>query len=226
MASFLIIAPFGAFAILMMVSSVAISLFAEAALSLGIVVWDVVRGGSLKMLAAGSVLIFSALGCYITLVDGNWSAVAVRLAVDVGLLSIVLLSLAIRHPFTLQYAREVVDAKTAVLPGFIKANYIITWAWTACMLLMMIGNILMIYLPGLPLWSGLAIAFAARSTAVYFTKWYPDYHRTKFTTPAGSAGALSPSSCRTLARSAVLTALPPSRDGPATRRRAPPRGPS
>ncbi len=46
-------------------------LFAAAALSLGIVVWDVIRGGSLKMLAAGSVLIFSALGCYITLVDGN-----------------------------------------------------------------------------------------------------------------------------------------------------------
>ena len=41
------------------------------------------------------------------------------------------LSIAIRFPFTLQYAREVVDAETAVLPGFIKANYIITWAWAA-----------------------------------------------------------------------------------------------
>lgn len=180
MASFLIIAPFGAFAILMMVSSVAISLFAAAALSLAIVVWDVIRGGSLKMLAAGSVLIFSALGCYITLVDGNWSAVAVRLAVDVGLLSIVLLSLAIRLPFTLQYAREMVDAETSKLPGFMKANYILTWAWAGAFVLMLVADMLIIYMPSLPLWIGFAVAFAARNSAVAFTKWYPQYRRAKY----------------------------------------------
>jgi hypothetical protein len=180
MASFLIIAPFGAFAILMMVSSVAISLFAAAALSLCIVVWDVIRGGSLKMLAAGSVLIFSALGCYITLVDGNWSAVAVRLAVDVGLLSIVLLSLAIRLPFTLQYAREMVDAETSKLPGFMKANYILTWAWAGAFVLMLVADMLIIYMPSLPLWIGFAVAFAARNSAVAFTKWYPQYRRAKY----------------------------------------------
>ena len=49
---------------------------------------------------------------------------------------------------------EVVDAETAKLPGFIRANYIITGAWTAAMLLMMIGNAAMIYVPGLPLWVG------------------------------------------------------------------------
>jgi intracellular septation protein A len=180
MASFLIIAPFGAFAILMMVSSVAISLFAAAALSLGIVVWDVIRGGSLKMLAAGSVLIFSALGCYITLVDGNWSTVAVRLAVDVGLFSIVLLSLAIRLPFTLQYAREMVDAETLKLPGFMKANYILTWAWAGAFVLMLVADMLIIYMPSLPLWIGFAVAFAARNSAVAFTKWYPQYRRAKY----------------------------------------------
>jgi hypothetical protein len=180
MASFLIIAPFGAFAILMMVSSVAISLFAAAALSLAIVVWDVIRGGSLKMLAAGSVLIFSALGCCITLVDGNWSAVAVRLAVDVGLLSIVLLSLAIRLPFTLQYAREMVDAETSKLPGFMKANYILTWAWAGAFVLMLVADMLIIYMPSLPLWIGFAVAFAARNSAVAFTKWYPQYRRAKY----------------------------------------------
>jgi hypothetical protein len=180
MAPFLIIAPFGAFAMLMMVTSVTISLFAAAALSLGIVVWDVVRGGSLKMLAAGSVLIFSALGCYITLVDGNWSAVAVRLAVDVGLLSIVLLSLAIRLPFTLQYAREVVDAETLKLPGFLKANYILTWAWAGAFVLMLVADMLIIYMPSLPLWIGFAVAFAARNSAVAFTKWYPQYRRAKY----------------------------------------------
>ena len=137
------------------------------------------------MLGAGSVALFLGLGLYLTLVDAGLSASAIKLTVDAGVLAIALASLAMRYPFTLQYAREVVDAETAAMPGFIKANYIITWAWTACMLLMMTGNVLMIYLPGLPLWAGLAIAFAARSTAVYFTKWYPDYHKAKLT-PAGA----------------------------------------
>ena len=83
-----------------------------------------------------------------------------------------------------------VDTETAKLPGFMKSNYIITWAWTAAFLLMMMANVLMIYVPGLPLWSGLAIAFAARNTAVYFSKWYPQHRRAKYAAPAASAGAL------------------------------------
>jgi hypothetical protein len=41
------------------------------------------------------------------------------------------------------------------------------------------ANLLLIYIPGLPLWSGIAIAFAARNSALVFTKWYPEYRRTK-----------------------------------------------
>ncbi|MDB5500987.1 MAG: hypothetical protein JWR89_889 [Tardiphaga sp.] len=180
MTLFLIFAPFGAFALLMLVASTAVSLFAAAALSLGMIGWDIIRGGSVKMLTAGSVLLFGALGGYITLIDGNWTPVAVRLAVDGGVLAIALLSLAIRLPFTLQYAREAVDAETIKLPGFLRANYIITWAWTAAFVLMLVADMLTIYLPGLPLWSGFALAFAARNSAVYFTKWYPQYRRAKY----------------------------------------------
>ncbi len=66
------------------------------------------------------------------------------------------------------------------MPGFLRANYVITWAWTGAALLMMVGNITLIYVPGLPLWSGLLIAFAARNSAVYFTKWYPQYRKAKY----------------------------------------------
>ena len=188
---FLVLLPFGVFALLMLLTSADIALFAAAMTGLAVIAYDRFRGRQLKMLGAGSVVLFLGLGSYLTLVDASLSPSAIKLTIDIGVLAIALVSLAIGQPFTLQYAREVVDAETAVRPGFIKANYIITWAWTACMLLMMIGNILMIYLPSLPLWAGIAIAFAARSTAVYFTKWYPDYHKAKFATLAGSAGALS-----------------------------------
>jgi hypothetical protein len=45
---------------------------------------------------------------------------------------------------------------------------------------MMVGNITLIYVPSLPLWSGLLIAFAARYSAIYFTKWYPQYRKAKY----------------------------------------------
>jgi hypothetical protein len=156
-----------------------------------VVAYDILHGRSIKMLGAGSAVLFAALGGYITLVDSSWSSSAVKLTVDCGVLAIALLSLAIRRPFTLQYAREVVDAETAVLPGFRRVNYILSTAWTVAFLLMMIANALMIYVPGLPLWSGIVIAFAARNTALYFTKWYPEYRRAKFATSATSTSALS-----------------------------------
>jgi hypothetical protein len=135
---------------------------------------------------------FSALGGYISLIDGDWSATEVRLAVDIGTLAIALASIAIRAPFTLQYAREMVDAETMKMPGFLRANYIITWAWTGAFVLMLIANLLMIYLPSLPFWVGLGIGVAARNCAVYFTKWYPAYRQMKY--GAATAGALvSPS---------------------------------
>ena len=96
------------------------------------------------------------------------------------MLAISLASLVIRKPFILQYALEEVDAETAKQPGFRKAIYIITWAWTGAFVLMIIGNVLTIYVPGLPFWSGLVIAFAARNSAAYFTTWYPQYRKAKY----------------------------------------------
>jgi hypothetical protein len=185
---FLILAPYAAFTLLMLVSSPAPSLFAAAAICLMVIGYDIRRRRAIKLLGASSAILFAGLGGYIALIDSGLSSSAVKLAVDGGMLAIALLSLAIRLPFTLQYAREVVDVETARLPGFLTANYVITAVWSAAFLLMLMANLMMIYLPGLPLWSGLAIAFAARNTALYFTKWYPRYRRAKV---AAAGGVLS-----------------------------------
>lgn len=181
---FLILAPFAAFAALMLVVSAATSLFAGAAVAAATIAYDIYRGRSIKMLAAGGALLFTGLGSCITLVDGGWSASEVRLAVDIGTLTIALGSLVLRIPFTLQYARETVDAETLNLPGFIRANYILTFAWAGAFALMSIANLLMVYLPGLPFWVGLAVGFAARNSALYFTKWYPRHRRARYAVSA------------------------------------------
>jgi hypothetical protein len=189
MTIFLILAPYGAFAALMLVTSATASLFGSAAICLMVIAYDILRGRSIKILGAGSVIVFTAIGGYLTLIDPALSNSAVKFAVDTGIFLVSLMSIVIRYPFTRQYALEMVDAETAQQPGFIRANYIITWAWTGAALLMMIGNVAMIYVPNLPLWSGLLIAFAARNSAVYFTKWYPEYRKAKYA--AAPANALS-----------------------------------
>ncbi len=186
MTIFLILAPYGAYALLMLVAPAAVSLFAAVAACLSVIALDIVRGRSVKILGAGSVVVFTAVGIYV-LIDPAISASAVKFAVDSGIFLVSLLSIVFRRPFTLQYAREVVDAETAQLPGFLHANYLITWAWTGAALLMMIGNMALLYVPSLPLWSGLLITFAARNSAVYFTKWYPQYRKAKYgTAPVGA----------------------------------------
>lgn len=187
MAIFLILAPYGAFAFLMLLTSATVSLLASAAICLAVIALDVVRGRSIKLLG-GSAVVFAGIGGYVALVDPTLSIAAVKLAVDAGIFLISATSMLVRYPFTLQYALEAVPAETAAMPGFTRANYVITGAWTAALLLMMIGNAAMLYVPGLPIWSSLVIAFAARNSAVYFTKWYPEYQRVRYGTAA--AGAL------------------------------------
>ena len=188
MTIFLILAPYGAFAALMMLTSAAVSLFATAAICLATIGLDhLVRGRSIKILAAGSVVTFAAIGCYVLFIDAGMSVAAVKFSVDAGMLLVILASIAARRPFTLQYALEEVDTETAKLPGFIRANYIITWVWAASMLAMMFGNVALIYMPGLPIWSSLLVAFAARNSAVYFTKWYPEHRKAKYGTAPANA---------------------------------------
>jgi len=189
MTIFLILAPYAAFAFLMLVTSAATSLFAAVAICLAVIAFDVVRGRSIKILGTGSVIVFATVGLYVSLVEPTAGTPAVKFAVDTGILLVSLASIAFRRPFTLQYAREAVDAETAKLPGFLTANYLITWAWTGAALLMMVGNIAMLYVPNLPLWSGLLIAFAARNSAVYFTKWYPQYRKAKYGAAHGAVAA-------------------------------------
>jgi hypothetical protein len=180
MTTFLILAPYGAFAFLMLVTPAALSLLASAAICLAIIAFDVARGHQIKLLGAGTALIFATLGCYQLLGDPPLSKLAVKTAVDSGLVLVGALSLALRKPFTLQYAREMAEAEIARSPEFITANYVITSVWVVAFLLMVAANLLLFNLPDLPLWSGLAIAFAIRNPALYFSQWYPAYVRRKF----------------------------------------------
>src|SRR6185312_4278765 len=112
---------------------------------------------------------------------------AVKVAGDSRVFALSLGSLLARYPFTLQYAVESVHPEIAAMPGFMRSNYIITGVWTVSALLMLLANAAILYVPGLPIWLGLAVAFAARNSAVYFTRWYPAYRQQKHGAPPPDA---------------------------------------
>lgn len=177
---FLILAPFAVFGALMMLATPAISLFAACAVALGTIAYDLVRGRSVKALAAGAAVLFAAVGTYLLLSGGGMGDHGIRLAIDLGVLAIALGSIALRLPFTLQYAREVVEPEIVAQPAFMTTNYILTWAWVGAFILMLVADILLIYWPSLPVWIGVGTAFAARNCAVYFTNWYSARRRAQF----------------------------------------------
>jgi hypothetical protein len=179
MTIFLILAPYGVFTLLMLLAPTVVSVFAASLVCLAVIALDAVRGRSLKMFGAGGAIVFAAIGIYLALIDPALAASKVKLAVDTGIFILAAGSMLVRFPFTLQYAIESVPSETAAMPGFLRANYMITGAWAAASLLMMLSNLALLYVPGLPIWTSLLIAFAARNSALYFTKWYPQYRERK-----------------------------------------------
>ncbi len=188
MTIFLILAPYGAFTFLMLVAPAMVSVFAALLTALAVIALDAIRGRSLKIFGAGGALVFAAIGLYLAFMEPSLAASKVRLAVDTGIFIVAAGSMLIRFPFSLQYALESVPAETAAMPGFLRSNYLISGAWAAASLLMMLSNLALLYVPGLPIWTSLLIAFAARNSALYFTKWYPQYRERKYGAPP--AGAL------------------------------------
>lgn len=181
--------PFIVFAILMRLSTVPVALFAGAAVALVLVARELRAGKAAKVLEIGTVLLFGGLGLLVIIAPGDWSILGVRLAVDIGLFAIVVISILIRRPFTLQYAREQVPPEIAAHPAFYAVNTVITAGWAVAFAVMVAADGLMLYAPQVPLTVGIALTVAAFVGAVWFTRWYPARVRARF----AAAGAAAPS---------------------------------
>jgi hypothetical protein len=95
-------APFIVFVLGQMLVGVTTGLVLAAVLAALLIIKSVVARQSIKVLEVGTFLLFAGLAVYAKLAHPAWSIIAVRLRVDAGLLLVVLASLALRKPFTLQ----------------------------------------------------------------------------------------------------------------------------
>ena len=173
MAVLLAFAPFIVFAIVDRFAGGTAGLVAGAVVSAALALRDWLGGRALKILEIGTVVLFGALACYALLSNPAWSIIGVRLRVDVGLLLIVLVSMLLRRPFTLQYAREQVAPELWDRPIFIRTNYIITAVWAGAFAVNVAAELTLLYAPGPANGLGVVATVLAIVGAFKFTDWYP-----------------------------------------------------
>ncbi|CAG2146150.1 hypothetical protein [Cupriavidus plantarum] len=161
--------PFLAFAIVEHLLGILAGLTAGAVMALALVVRDAATGRSVKVLEIGTVILFGALALYAWREQPAWSIAQVRMVVDAGLLGVVLASMAIGMPFTMQYARERVPPSLWRHPTFVRINYVITGVWALAFLALIGADVLMRTRPG----AGALLTVAALCAAVRFTQHYP-----------------------------------------------------
>jgi hypothetical protein len=167
-------APFILYVIVERVVGIRAGLVTASVIAAGLLLRDAVsRVRKPKILEIGTFLLFAGLAAYAYFAGAVWSIPAVRLRVDSGLLLIVLISLAVRQPFTLQYAREKVAREFWKTPAFLRTNYIITAVWAVAFAVMVAADLAMLYVPSLPTRFAIIVTILAIYGAFRFTGWYP-----------------------------------------------------
>jgi hypothetical protein len=159
-------APFILFAILMRLS-VDLALWVAFAAAFAIGIRAFLETQVLRLLDAGSMVLFAMLALYRGFVDPGLSATAVRVIIDSGLLAIVLGSLGLQQPFTIQYAREPRDDWDS--PGFLRANYVLSMVWALALAITTAAD------AAIPMTGAVAAGLAALAGALAFTWRYPEF---------------------------------------------------
>ena len=168
-------APFFAFAVIDNLVNGTAGLIAGTAVSAALILRDLLTPNrSPKVLEIGTVVLFGGLALFAVLFAPAWSIIGVRLRVDIGLLLIVLISIALQRPFTLQYAREQVAREYWGSPRFVRTNYVITAVWALAFAVMVAADLVMLYATDLPPRVGIIATVLAIVGAVKFTSWYPE----------------------------------------------------
>ncbi|MEV6564987.1 hypothetical protein [Streptomyces kronopolitis] len=156
------------------------------ALAVVIVIIGRVRepGSSFKILEVADVVFFAVMaviGLFASAGTHRWLENYSGEISNIALLAIALGSMAVRVPFTLQYAREQVPRERWDDPAFLRTNYYITGAWGAAFGVAAISGAIgdLVLHNSHNLWTGWVIQIAAIILALQFTQWYPEVVRAR-----------------------------------------------
>lgn len=161
--------PFIAFAVLNGPLGAVPALLLGAAISAVLIVRGWRRGESPKILEVGTLVLFLGIAAFSHFAGHAESVVGVKLAVDIGLLGIVLASLLAGRPFTLQYAREQAPKELWSDARFVQLNTRITLAWAIAFTVVVLADLLLAFATGIPKAVGILATVAAIAAAAAYT---------------------------------------------------------
>jgi len=173
---FLGFTPYVAFFVVLRVGTVEAAMWAAFAVAALVALYGRWRGRSAKILEVGAITLFGLLALFTAVSHWEWTLTAVRLAVDLGLLAIVLVSIAIGRPFTMQYARERIAEQHWQTPLFLAINRRITWVWAAVFAVLVAAHVATVFF-SVPAWIDGVVTVAAFVYATGFTTRYPEKAR-------------------------------------------------
>ncbi|HEY1614268.1 MAG TPA: hypothetical protein VGF97_11300 [Rhizomicrobium sp.] len=171
-------APFVVFALLSNLSP-DLALWAAFATAFAIGIRDFAHEKLLRLLDVGSATLFGLLALYAGFIQPGMTIEMVRLVVDGGLFAISLLSILLRNPLTLQYAREQVPSEFWTSRRFIASNYGLTSLWMVAFAAMASIDALSNIDKRLPLSFDAALVLLVLLLAIAFTARYPAWLRAK-----------------------------------------------
>ncbi len=167
-------APLIAFHVLVGFASTEHVIELAAGLALVVVAVDwALSSGSVKLLNLGTLALFVILLLSGMIAHVEWTPIWASLLVNAGLLAIVCFTLAIRQPFTAQYAREQTPEAVWHSPMFLRANYVISSVWALVFVVFVLADLARMFVPSIPHWLDTAVGIAGLVLAAKFTKWYP-----------------------------------------------------
>jgi hypothetical protein len=165
-------APFILFALLSRLSA-DLALWVAFAAAFVVTIRDFVESPSLRLLDAGSFVLFATLALGRGFLDPTLSLAAVRFIAEAFLFLLLGLPLVLKRPFSVDYAR--LDPREAGWPPtlFLKVNYLVSAVWTAAFLAMAAADGAVAFDPQLPLYASVAVSVVALALAITFTLRYP-----------------------------------------------------
>jgi hypothetical protein len=165
-------APFILFTILSRLS-VDLALWVAFATAFVVTIRDFVESPSLRLLDAGSLVLFALLALGRGFLDPALPLASVRFIAALSLFALLGLALVLKRPFSVDYAR--LDPREAGWPPalFLRVNYLVSGAWTAAFAAIAVADGAVSFDTGLPLYGSIAISLIALSVAVAFTLRYP-----------------------------------------------------
>jgi len=163
--------------VLLATFSLDLALWAALAAAFVLTIRDFARAQVLRLLDAGSTILFGLVAIYAGFIQPGLSMEMTRLMVDLGFFMLALASILLRNPITLQYAREQAPRELWQSRRFLLTNYGLTAFWMLAFAMMSAADALADIQKDLPLSFDAAISLVIVVLAVGLTARFPFHLR-------------------------------------------------